>query len=59
MEKGNKIRLEMIMHGREKSLQDIANAKIEEFLSMLEQEYKVDQSSQRQPRGLYLLLSKA
>ena len=59
LEKGNKIRLEMIMHGREKALQDIAYAKIDEFLSMLEQEHKVDQRPQRQPRGLYLLLSKA
>ncbi len=42
-----------------KALQDIAHAKIDEFLSMLEQEYKVDQTPQRQPRGLYLLLSKA
>lgn len=58
LEKGNKIRLEMIMQGREKALQDIAHSKIEEFLSMIEQEYKIDQRPQRQPRGLYLLLSK-
>ena len=59
LDKGNKIRVEIIMHGREKALQEVAHAKVDELLSMLEQKYKIDQEPQRQPRGLYLLLSKA
>ena len=58
LQKGYKVKVDLIMRGREKQLRDIAEKKIASFTAMLEEPYKIEQSPQRQPRGLSILISK-
>ena len=58
LEKGEKIRIEMQLHGREKALQKIAEEKINTFLTILKEKIpiKIEQGLKKQPRGLTMIL---
>ncbi|MEX2144912.1 MAG: translation initiation factor IF-3 [Candidatus Spechtbacterales bacterium] len=58
LKKGYKVRVELIMRGREKALEDMANTKINNFLSSLGEEHEVEQGPKKSPRGIYLILKK-
>ncbi len=58
LRKGYKVRVELIMRGREKGLRDIANERIKSFLNMIEEPYKIETPTQKQPRGLFFTLGK-
>lgn len=58
LKKGYKVRVEVIMRGREKSLRHIADQKIEEFLGLVEEEYAIEQEPRKYPRGLHFTISK-
>ncbi|MEX0870014.1 MAG: translation initiation factor IF-3 [Candidatus Spechtbacterales bacterium] len=58
LKKGYKVRVEVIMRGREKALKNMADKKIQEFLDSVTEEYKMDQAPQRYPRGLQFIISK-
>ena len=58
LEKGYKVKVDLIMRGREKGLRALADEKMKTFLAMLEQEHKIDRPAQKQPRGISILVSK-
>ena len=55
--KGYKVKVELVMHGREKALGKIADKKIGEFLLTLKEKYKMEQEPKKYPRGLYFIIS--
>jgi translation initiation factor IF-3 len=61
LKKGNKVRIEMILKGREKALGDFAKGKINQFLEILEKiiPIKIERELKREPRGFTMIISKA
>lgn len=60
LKKGDKIRIEMILRGREKALGDFAKRKISQFLEILEKlvPIKIERELKREPRGFTMIISK-
>lgn len=60
LKKGNRVRIEMKLRGREKALQGFAREKIKKFLELLEKStsIKIESELQRKPRGLTMIISK-
>jgi translation initiation factor IF-3 len=60
LKEGNKVQIEMILRGRQKSLEGIGREKIKKFLEILEQKIpiKIDQNLRKVPRGFVMLISK-
>jgi len=60
LKKGNRIRIEMKLRGRQKALQGFAREKIRKFLEALEKStpIKTEKELKRQPRGLTMIISK-
>lgn len=60
LKKGNKIRIEMVLRGREKALSDFAKQKLEQFLAMLEKliSIKVERELKRERRGLTMIVTR-
>lgn len=59
LEEGHKIRIEMRLIGRQKSLTDFARKKMEKFLEMLSNltDYRIDREIRKEPRGLTVIIS--
>ena len=57
--KDYKIRIEMILKGREKSLFDLAKEKLNQFVELIQTETKIEQEIRRQPRGLSIIIGKS
>ena len=60
LKKGNKVRIEMRLRGREKALSEFAKEKINQFLKIVEKSIplKIERELKRQPRGLTMIISK-
>ncbi|MBU1137066.1 translation initiation factor IF-3 [Patescibacteria group bacterium] len=58
LNKGNKVRVEMILRGREKALLNVAFDKLNEFIKMIPVEVKIEQEIKKQPRGLATVIGK-
>ena len=60
LEKGDKIKVEMILRGREKALSNFARNKIEKFLEALNSYLTIEteQGIKRTPRGLITIIKK-
>lgn len=60
LKKGNRIRIEMKLRGRQKALQGFAREKIKKFLDALEESIpiKTERELKKQPRGLTMIISK-
>ncbi len=60
LKKGDKIRIEMPLRGREKAHQDFARDKIKKFYEMVEKllPIKVEKELKREPRGFSMILIK-
>jgi len=56
--KGNKVRIEMILRGREKALLNVAFGKLNEFIKMIPGEIKIEQEIKKQPRGLAAVIGR-
>ena len=58
---GDKIRIEMVLRGREKALGNFAREKINKFLEILQSliPYKVERELKREPRGFSMIISKS
>lgn len=56
--KGYKVRIEIVLRGREKAFQNIARQKIEEFRSLLGQGIVIEQPITKQPRGYSMIIGK-
>ena len=60
LEKGDKIRAEMVLRGRQKALAGFARGKMEQFLDALNKKtaIKVERQLKREARGLTIIISK-
>jgi len=60
LKKGNKVRIEMRLRGREKALQNIAKEKMKHFFEMLEKllPLKIERELKKEPRGFTTIISK-
>ncbi len=60
LRKGQKIKIEMILRGREKTHGDFAKEKIKQFLEILERKIptKIERELKREPRGFTIIISK-
>lgn len=58
LKKGNKVRIEMKLRGREKALFDFSRKKINTFLEILNKNIpiKIEQDLKKQPRGLTMII---
>lgn len=57
LKEGNKVKIEMILRGREKMHQDLARKKIKEFISSIPLETAVEQEL-KGPRGLVVIINR-
>lgn len=60
LKKGNKVKVDLILRGREKALGDFAKKKMEKFIEMLKESIplKVERELKRGPRGLTIIITK-
>ena len=60
LKEGDKIRIEMVLRGREKAHADFAKEKISQFLEILEKQipFKIERELKREPRGFTIIISK-
>ncbi len=60
LNKGNKVRIDMVLRGREKRLAMVAKEKVSQFLEGLRQKVniKVEGNLKRKPRGFSIMVSK-
>jgi translation initiation factor IF-3 len=60
LKEGNKVKIEMILRGREKAHGDFAKEKINKFLEILEKliPIKTERELKREPRGFTMIISK-
>lgn len=61
LKKGYKIRIEMVLRGREKAFADFARQKVNQFLEILQKSIpiKVERELKKQARGLTMIITKA
>lgn len=61
LKQGQKVRIEMILRGREKQLSEFAKGKISQFLEILEKliKIKIERELKREPRGFTIIITKA
>ncbi len=61
LKEGDKVRIDMVLRGREKAHQDFAKEKISQFLDILEKQtpFKIERDLKREPRGFSIIISKA
>jgi len=60
LEKGDKVRIDMVLRGRQKALSDFAREKMNKFLEGLNalSPFKVERELKRQGRGLTIIITK-
>jgi len=59
LKKGDKVRIDMVLRGREKALPDFAREKIKQFIEILEKSVslKVERELKREARGFTMIIS--
>jgi translation initiation factor IF-3 len=60
LKEGDRLRIEMILRGREKALSDFAKGKVNQFLEILNKiiPIKIEGELRRDPRGFSMIISK-
>lgn len=58
LEQGHKIKIELILRGREKGLLQAAKEKLNQFIKFIPLEIKIEQEIKKQPRGLGMIITK-
>ena len=61
LKKGDRVRVEIILKGREKAFSELAKGKVNQFLEMLEKliPIKIERELKKEARGLTIIISKA
>lgn len=54
---GNKVKIELRLKGREKQYQKLAQEKLNYFLTLISQSFKIEQEIKKQPQGLTMLIT--
>ncbi len=57
LEKGNKVKVEIILRGREKAHQDLAKDHVQKFLDSIEIPFKVEEEIKKVPRGFNTVIA--
>jgi len=57
LKKGNKVKIEIILRGREKAHQDLARTNLINFLKSIITDYKVEQDIKRFPGGFNVIIT--
>jgi translation initiation factor IF-3 len=59
LEQGDKVRIDLILRGRQKALLSFAREKVNKFLEILEQTspYKIERELKKAPRGLTIIIA--
>lgn len=57
LKKGDKVKIEVILKGREKAYQDLARRSLLDFIHSLAIPYKVEQEIKKFPRGFNILIA--
>lgn len=58
LEKGDRVRAEIILKGREKAFAALAKQKLEDFKNYIKIQINIDQPITKEPRGFYIIFSK-
>lgn len=58
LEKGDRVRIGVVLRGREKAFGHLAKEKLEEFKTYFETPIIIDQPITKDPRGFYMMVSK-
>lgn len=60
IKKGNKVKVELPLKGRQKALQDFAKEKIDKFIEILKQKtaIKIERELKKEPRGFTIIVTK-
>ena len=60
MDKGDKVRIELVLRGREKAHQDFAREKLQKFILIIQQAFpvKIERELKREGRGLTMIIAK-
>jgi len=59
LKKGDKVKIEVILKGREKAYQDLARRSLLDFIHSIDVPYKVEQEIKKFPRGFNILIAPA
>lgn len=59
LKEGHKVKIDIILRGREKAHADLAKEKMEIFRQMIPMDTIVDQEPKKQPRGLSMIIRKS
>lgn len=60
IKKGNKVKIELLLKGRQKSFEDLAAEKVNNFLEILQKliSVKIERELKKEPKGLTIIISK-
>lgn len=58
LQKGHKVKIDMLVRGREKSHGDLIRDKLNNFLNLISEEYILEKNPKKGPRGLSLIIRK-
>jgi len=58
LDRGHKVKIEMILRGREKALLAIAKEKLNKFIELISPDIEIEKEAERQPRGLSVMVIK-
>lgn len=58
LNQGDKVRIEMILRGRERANEAFARERFGEFTSLLAVPYRIEQDIKREPKGLSMIIAK-
>lgn len=58
LDQGHKVRIEMILRGREKGLLEMAKDKLNQFIDSIPLTTKIEQEVKKRPRGLSVVIEK-
>lgn len=57
LRQGNKVKIDIILRGREKAHQDLARNTLKEFISIIETPYKIEEDVKRFPGGFNVIIA--
>ncbi len=57
LKKGNKVKIEIVLKGREKAHQDLARENLKNFLGQIETPYKIEEDIKRFPAGFNVIIA--
>ena len=57
LKEGNKVRIELVLRGREKALKDFAKERMKKFISLIQSPFQIDQPQKFLPSGISTIIT--